>query len=474
MFTSFLIIYIISVFVTVGSIILYGSNPSRSLGWILVVVFIPYVGAISYLLFGINRREFKIFTLKRILDSRLYNQKYLKQKSTENKVLFNSSKKIKLALLIENSSKFQAVDGNKITVLNNGAAAYQNMFEKLENTKKFIHIQFYVLEEGTILDKLYEIFKRKIEEGVEVRMIYDALGSFWLKRKIIKKFKTLGVEVFQVMPIKFGTILFSINFRNHRKNIIIDGNIGFTGGVNITDKYINSQSELGIWEDEHVCIEGPAVESLHAIFIKDYYFAANKDERLFQEKYHPKIAPKGDSIVQIIASEPDSNHSTILFQYLSLINAADSCIYIANPYFMPSKPLLVGIKMAALGGVKIKLLVPKKSDSILAKYSMQSYFSELLDVGIEIYRSDNFLHSKIIIVDNEIASVGSGNFDYRSFEQNFETNAMIYDENVAQEISENFLNDCKKSSLLTLKAHNARPFYYKIYEGFARLLAPLL
>lgn len=473
MLTTFLIIYAITVLIAVGSIILYGSDPSRSLGWIMVVIFIPYAGVILYLLFGINRREFKIFTLKRTLKRRLYDQKYLKHNSSENKGLFNSSKKIKLALLLESSSKFQAIEGNKITILNSGSSAYKNIFDKLENAKKFIHIQFYIFEDGDILEKIYEIFKRKIEDGVEIRMIYDALGSFWLKRKSIKRFKALGVEVFPVMPIKFGTILFTINFRNHRKNIIIDGEIGFTGGINISDKYVSSQSELGIWDDEHICIEGPAVDSLHNIFIKDYYFASN-NESLLQEKYHSKTPKKGDSIVQIVASEPDSNHSTILYQYLSLINIADTCIYIANPYFMPSRPLLEGIKMAALGGIKIKLLIPKKSDSILAKYSMQSYFNELLQVGIEIYRSSNFLHSKIIITDNEIVSVGSGNFDYRSFEQNFETNALIYDEKVAQKISKNFLKDCEKSSLLTLKEHDSRPFYNKILEGLARLFAPLL
>ena len=473
MLTTLIIIYVIIVCITIGSIILYGSDPSRSLGWILVVIFIPFAGTITYLLFGINRREFKIFTLKRVLQRRLYDKKYLKHNSSENKVLFNYSKKIKLALLLENSSKFQAIEGNKITILNNGADAYKNIFEKLESAKNFIHIQFYILEDGAILEQIYEIFKRKIQEGVEIRMIYDALGSFWLKTKIIKKFKALGVEVFPVMPIKFGTILFTINFRNHRKIIIIDGEIGFTGGVNISDKYVSSQSELGIWDDEHICIEGPAVGSLHKIFIKDYYFASS-NESLLDEKYHPKIQKKGDSIVQIVASEPDSDHSTILYQYLSLINIADTCIYIANPYFMPSKPLLEGIKMAALGGIKIKLLIPEKSDSILAKYSMQSYFNELLQVGIEIYRSSNFLHSKIIITDNEIVSVGSGNFDYRSFEQNFETNALVYDEKVAQKISENFLKDCEKSNLLTLEAHDSRSFYNKILEGLARLFTPLL
>jgi cardiolipin synthase len=471
--TFLLIIYAISVFITIGSIILYGSNPSRSLGWILVILFIPFAGAITYILFGINRREFKIFTLKRTLERRMYDKKYLKNSASDNQVLFKSPKKRKLASLLNNSSHFQEIGGNKVTVLSNGAQTYKSIFKKLETAKKFIHIEFYIFEDGKILEEIYQIFKKKIAEGVEIKMIYDAIGSFELKRKSIKKFKDLGVKVYPVMPIKFGSIIFAINFRNHRKIIIIDGKIGFTGGVNISDKYVSSQSELGIWDDEHLCLEGPVVESLHKVFIKDYYFAS-EDESLLDEKYHQKIDEQGDSIVQIITSGPDSDYPTILHQYLGLINIADNCIYIANPYFMPTRPLLEGIKMAALGGIKIKILVPKKSDSTLAKYSMQSYFQELLEVGIEIYKSSNFLHSKIIITDKEIVSVGSGNFDHRSFEQNFETNALIYDKNIATKISNNFLADCDKSTVLTLKEHNARPFYNKVLEGLARLFSPLL
>ena len=473
MLTTFYIIYIITVFVSVGSIILYGSNPSRSLGWIMVIIFIPFAGAIAYLLFGVNRREFKIFTLKRTLERRLYDQKHLHRNTTENKILFKSPKKYKLASLLKNSSNFPAIGGNRVTVLSNGADAYKTIFEKLENAKKFIHIEFYIFEDGNVLEKIYQIFKRKLEEGVEVRMIYDAVGSFDLKRKSIKRFKTLGVKIFPVMPIEFGSIIFAINFRNHRKIIIIDGDVGFTGGVNISDKYVTSQSELGIWDDEHLCIEGPAVESLHNIFIKDFYFAS-KDESLLDEKYQHKITEKGDSIVQIVASGPDSKYPTILHQYLGLINMAENCIYIANPYFMPSRPLLEGLKMAALGGVQVKILVPEKSDSKLAHYSMHSYFNELLQVGVEIYKSSNFLHSKIIITDEEIVSVGSGNFDHRSFEQNFETNALIYNKDVAKQVANNFLKDCKKSKLLTLEKHKSRKFYKKVLEGFARLFSPLL
>ena len=199
MLTTLLIIYIITAFITIGSIILYGSNPSRSLGWILVIIFVPYAGAITYILFGVNRREFKIYTLKRALQRRMYDQKHLKNSVSENQVLFKSPKNRKLASLLKNSSHFQAIGGNKVTVLNSGTQAYKTIFEKLKTAKKFIHVEFYILEDCKILEELYQIFKNKIEEGVEVRMIYDAIGSFELKRKSIKKFKDIGVKVYPTL-----------------------------------------------------------------------------------------------------------------------------------------------------------------------------------------------------------------------------------------------------------------------------------
>ncbi len=473
MLIAFIIVSVILALIAIISIILYGSNPSKSLGWMLIIIIFPIGGVILYILFGVNRREFKIFTLKHTLERRLYDRNYFKQDTSGKESIFTSNKNRKLATLIGNSSKFPPYKGNKVTVLNNGSMAYKMMFEKMKAAKKFIHIQFYIFEEGDILNKFYTIFKQKISEGVEIRIMYDAIGSMSWTRKSIQRFKDLGIEIYPILPIKFGRILFTFNFRNHRKNIIIDGEVGLTGGVNISDKYVKSQSKLGIWDDEHVCIEGPAVQSLHQIFIKDYYFASDK-ENLLEDKYHPKIKDKGDSIVQIVASGPDSEYSSIMQQYLALIFLADTYIYIANPYFIPTRAVLEAIKISALSGVKIKLLIPHISDSKLAKYSMYSHFKELLNVGVEIYRSDNFLHSKIILIDDEIASVGSGNFDHRSFEQNFETNALIYDTKITKEIGENYLEDCEKATILTQEEHDARPLYSKLLEGLARLFSPLL
>ena len=324
------------------------------------------------------------------------------------------------------------------------------------------------------MNTLLKILKDKIEEGIEVRLLYDAIGSFDWKRKSIKKFKNIGVKIYPSIPLRFGSLLFSFNYRNHRKIIIIDGSIGFTGGFNISDKYIKPVSKMGLWEDTHVQLQGPVVESLHKVFIKDYYFAS-KEDILLNNKYIPQLKAHGNSTVQIISSGPDSDYAAIMQQYIMLINLAEKSISICNPYFIPSTSVLTAIKIAALSGVKVQILLPKKSDSKMAKLSMQSYFEELLNAGVEIYLNpDVFLHSKIMIIDGELMSIGSGNFDNRSFDHNFETNVLVYDSAMTIKLQNEFEKDIEKANKLILNEFINRSFSQKLLEGIAKFFSPLL
>ena len=231
---------------------------------------------------------------------------------------------------------------------------------------------------------------------------------------------------------------------------------------------------MGVWEDTHLRIEGPAVESLHKVFIKDYYFAS-KEDILLDSKYVPKQENKGNSIVQIVASGPDSDYAAIMQQYIMLINLAEDFICIANPYFIPSSAVLTALKIAALSGVKVQVLLPEQSDSVTARYSMRSYFEEIMQAGVEIYlKEDIFLHSKLVLIDGEILSVGSGNFDNRSFDHNFETNVLIYDSNVTKGVYKTFKEDCSDSKRLDCAKFKVRPTQDKFFEGIARFFSPLL
>lgn len=456
------------------SIIFHGSRPTKSISWVLVVLTLPFAGALLYYLFGVNRRKFKFFRFKQTEKRKFYNSRIRELNNQEQFIEnFKVLKKAKLSKLIQSNSQTSAYEGNKVTLLQSGDETFESIFESIRTAEKFIHLQYFKIQEGVVVNKLFELLKEKIAEGLEVRMIYDSLGSFFLRGKAIKRFRNIGVKAHPMMPLRFGNLLFTLNYRNHRKIVIIDGNIGFIGGVNLTDSYIKSTDELGIWKDFHIKIEGPVVNSLHRIFIKDYHFSGEED-LLLQKKYLPDIAQKGNSVVQIATSGPDSRHAAIMQQYIAMINLAERSINIANPYFIPGVAVLEALKMAAMSGVEVNLLVPKKSDSLIVRLSMFSNFENLLAAGVNIYLRSDFSHSKVIVIDKEIASVGSGNFDYRSFEHNFEANAILYDQRLAQIITDEFDMHCAGADCLNYQTFKKRSQGQKFAEGLARFLSPLL
>jgi len=453
-------------------IILFGVRPTRSFSWLLLVILFPFLGVTLYLLLGINRRKFKFFQLKETTKRQLYDKDFNNNEKSD--VSLNSINKNRLARLIEKTTHFPVLANNNIEVLDDTEDAYNRIFEAISNAKKFIHLQYYVLEEGEVLSKITKLLEEKVKSGIEVRIIYDAFGSYGAKNTTLKKLKSIGAKVFPIMPLRYGSFLFTMNYRNHRKAIIIDGKIGFAGGMNISDKYIKKLDELGIWDDTHLKLQGSIVNSLHRVFIKDYFFASN-EELLLGDKYLPTQNSEGTTNVQLVASGPDSEQLSVLQQYLMLINIAQKSICITNPYFIPNQSLLQAIKIAALSGVRVRILVPRKTDSKMATYSMFSYFEEMLEVGVEIYLlNGKFSHSKVIVVDEEVASVGSGNFDHRSFEHNFETNLLIYDAKIASNIDALFTADCEPCEKLDLNQLKKRSLKQKLLEGSARFFSPLL
>lgn len=472
--TLFWLAYLAVTLWSIINIIFNGSRATKMISWSLSVIILPFLGPLFYYLFGINRRKFKLFKLKQTEKRKLYSETYKELNGGEQSVhRFDDYKQDKLASLIRKNSYFAPYEGNDVTLLNSGEEAFGAIFRALEEAKEFIHLQYYILEDGLLLDRFYEIFQKKVKEGVEIRMLYDSLGSNSMRGKRVQRFKDIGVKAFSTMPIRFGNLLFTLNYRNHRKIVIVDGNIGFTGGFNVSDKYIKPESELGIWQDLHLQITGPAVNSLQRVFVKDYHFAG-KEELLLQDKYFPKIKSAGNTVAQIISSGPDSRYPAIMQQYIAMINSATKSICIANPYFIPGEPVLEAIRIAALSGVEVTLLTPKISDSLLAQYSMFSTFEALLEVGAKIYLRPDFSHSKVIIVDGEIVSVGSGNFDYRSFEHNFETNAILYDKDKASHIEKLFTKHCTEDAKVDLEDFKKRSPFSKFLEGLAKFFSPLL
>jgi cardiolipin synthase len=455
------------------NILYFGVKPSKSLSWILITFIFPFFGVGAFILFGINRRKIKFFELKETKKRRQYIESSFQDDTDSNIDVLDNIKQKKIAKLIHSNNNISVEVNNNIVVLKNGKETFDAIYKALEEAESFIHLQYYIIENGEILSNIIEILERKRKEGVEVRILYDTIGTYHLKKKTKKKLKEMGVELYPETPFKFGTFIFSLNFRNHRKIAIIDNKIGFTGGVNISDEYITEDVGLGIWQDTHLQIEGCAVNSIHKSFLKDYYYATEQDLTK-DEKYTKVCKNEGDTKIQIVSGGPDYEQSVVMQQYLSFINLAEKSICVLNPYFIPTFAILEAFKIAALSGVNVSLLLPKKSDSKVATYGMYSYFESLLKAGVNIYLRDDFSHSKVIFIDDEIASVGSTNFDCRSFEHNYELNAILYDKKGTSEIRKEFDERTESAHKLEYKEFRKRSTKQKTLERLSRFFSPLL
>ncbi len=471
--TLLIIAYIVLSVWSIGSIIYHGRRPSRSIGWVLAIVVLPFVGVILYYLFGINRRKFKFFNTKEFKQRKRFSYGNAPT-SNQFKANFDLDiRKKRLNQLINANSNTLATGGNAITVLQDGGETFNTLFKAMGEAQSFIHVQYYILERGNLFEKMLELFQKKISEGVEVRIIYDSFGSYSLRGRPKKRFQEIGVKIHPIMPIRLKNLLFYLNFRNHRKIVVIDNKVAFTGGVNISDKYIKHDSELGKWKDTHLKLEGPIVNDLHQVFLKDYFFASKK-ENFSIEDYLFEQSKCGEVHAQVVAGGPDSTYPTIMQQYIGMVNQAQKSICIANPYFLPGEAFFQALKVIALQGVEIRLLIPKKSDSLAAMFAMFSQFEELLGVGVKIFLRKDFSHAKILLVDDDLASIGSGNFDIRSFELNYEANILIYDEAITQEMKNEFNSICEKAEQISLEEFKNRPRWKKFMEGLSKFFKPIL
>lgn len=457
---------LLALFLIIG-LLINGVRPARTLAWLLAIFTIPVGGILLYLMLGRNRRKKK---LARLRNNSIEIPSFLENIEVET----SQPKYKKMMSLIKKVTHFPPTSHNRITLLEDGAQTFNKIFEALEKAESYIYLQYYIFEEGELANKLLILFKKKIEEGVSIKMIYDGVGSYSLSTSYIKELKTMGVEVYSFLPFRFGRFLSSLNYRNHRKIIVVDGIIAFTGGINISDKYLRKDKDLGKWHDMHLAIEGRAVSFMEHVFISDWFMVSEKKVPL-------RTPPKGitnngfQTIVQVVQSGPDDAFPNIEQSYLSIINEARDYLYITNPYIIPSNEILKALQIAALSGIDVRLLIAEKSDSKLVDWTVRSYFDSFLKSGVRIFLFPHgFLHSKILVSDDDIASIGTANIDVRSFEHNYEVNALLYDSDTARILKKNFMRDCKQSKELRLHTYAQRPTLDRLIEGTARVFAPVL
>jgi len=471
-----LLIYVVTILSTIITVIQQKGDPLKTISWVMVMLLVPIIGIAFYFYFGKNFRRQKIFNRKGLLDMermRDFSHRQILELPGKD---FLKNPKIKskqhIMSLLLNNSKALLSEHNSLKLFSSGREAFDIIIKDIDAAKDHIHMMYYIIEDDKLGNHVKDVLIKKAKEGVEVRVIYDDMGSWGLPSKYTRELEDAGAEVHAFLPVRFPLFTNKINFRNHRKIVIIDGQIGHVGGMNIADRYVEGGAELGMWKDMQLRIEGEAVHSLQVIFLTDWYFVS--DKVINDDKYFPEHFITENRLVQITASGPDSDWASIMQAYFAAITTAEDYIYIASPYFIPNESILTALKTAALSGVDVRLMLPHKSDSHVVFRSTLSFVGELMEAGVSIYFYNNgFNHAKLMMVDGIFASVGTANMYIRSFDQNFEVNALIYDEETTKILEKYFLDDLQYCKHFTLEEWENRHWLNNTKEALARLFSPL-
>ncbi len=461
--------------VTAFFILLGNKKVESKIAWAIFVLFAPIVGFLFYIILGIEYNRFKKFDPKaevdqvidKVLQEEIEDSKHFREKLGDRNSLIQ---------YVQNVGKSPLYLNSKTEILNNGPAKFDCLKEELKKAEKFIHLEYFIIKEGFLLDEITEILKEKAREGVKIKLLYDDFGCVDLSNSYLKSLHAVGIETSCFNKIDFRLFRPSVNYRNHRKIVVIDNKVAFTGGINIGDEYIHTDSYYGFWRDTHIAIYGTAVRELNSIFIRDWYHTTNELllDPMYTE-YHPVKNKHG--AIQVLSDGPDNEVELIKDSFFKMITLAKKRIWIATPYLIPNSELIVALQVAAKSGVDVKILVPGKHDKgkKLIYRATQAYFSELLESGVHIYTYSNlFMHSKILIVDDDIASIGTVNFDYRSFGLHFEDTVLLYETPSIHTLIQNFKEDLLVSKPIIFEEWKKRKPFQKMEESLVRVFSPLL
>ncbi|WP_042476981.1 cardiolipin synthase [Bacillus ndiopicus] len=479
--TSFvaLIILVLNILFAIAVIFLERKDPSSTWAWLLVLFFLPVVGFVLYLLLGrqLSKKHFyrwegrESIGIKALID-------YQIEAIKENKLEFRGGhieahQDLIYMNLITNHSVL--TQDNHVEILNDGTEKFDRLINDIMHAKDHIHIQYYIFKLDNIGKRIFDATVKKARQGVKVRILYDEMGSRSVRKKQFKELLNLGGEIEVFFPSILPLINPRLNFRNHRKIVVIDGRIGYIGGFNVGDEYLGLNKKFGYWRDTHLRIEGSAVHPLQTRFLLDWNQASHHHRVKYAERYFPVIPQKGTAALQIVSSGPDTDWMVIKNGYLRLIADAKKYIYIQSPYFIPDSSFLDAIRIAALSGIDVRIMIPNKPDHPFVYWANYSYVGQLLKAGARIYQyNKGFIHSKVLVIDDEVASVGTANIDVRSFSLNFEVNAFIYDRPIAHYLAEAFETDIFDSTELTKETYDNRSNMVKFKESISRLLSPIL
>lgn len=477
-----LIVLIVNVILSGFVVFFERRNPASTWAWLLVLLFIPILGFVAYMVFGRNSKREKMFQQKEKYDQEVY-YKYLFQdvhsaeKIKEQKEFIENKGKLPdaeyvtdLAHLHLNSGDWMTFN-NKIDYFNNGKDKFEALVQDIRNAKKYIHLEYYIWRGDRLGTRLVEELTKKAAEGVEVRLLYDGIGNSRLPKHFFDELHAAGGYTAAFLP----RLVIRLNYRNHRKLAIIDGEIGYIGGFNVGDEYLGIVKRYGPWRDTHLRFRGDAVDQMQMRFIKDWNFTAKNGIIKLGEKYFPKREQLDGVRTQIVSSGPDTQWKNVRNGYFKMMNEAESHIYLTTPYFVPDDGIFEALGVAALSGLDVRIIIPGNPDHFFVYWASMSYLGELLDAGVKVYQYEKgFIHAKVLTIDGTVASVGSANMDIRSFDLNFEVNAFMYDEGITKILEDDFKNDLRCCVEITKEWYHRRRWWFKVHEAIARLISPML
>ena len=466
--TFFYLIYFAVVITTIFVVILDNRNPIKTMAWILVLFFLPVVGLLFYLFFGRSTRKEQLITKKGY--ARL-SKRPMMEYQTQESLAGNVSKQRLVSFFTQVNSAL-TFEGNQVEFYTNGYSMIQSMIRELSRARHHIHLEYYIFEDDAVGRLLRDVLIDRARAGVKVRVLYDDVGCWKVDHAFYEQMLCEGIEVQGFLKVRFPQFTSKVNYRNHRKLTIIDGEVGFIGGMNIAERYLKGVS-WGSWRDTQVKLSGKAVYGLQTAFLTDWY--AVDRSLITSAEYFPAMPSRGETIAQIVTSDPVGEWKDIMQGLMMAICSARHYFYVQSPYFVPTEQIKTALQTAALSGVDVRLMLPKRADTWLIHESSLSYLEDMMKAGVKIYLyRRGFLHSKLMVCDDELSTVGSTNMDFRSFEHNFEANAFFYDKMTALAIKNIFLEDQKHCLLLSSKIWNKRSWKNKVIESVVRLLAPLL
>ncbi|MEI6841127.1 MAG: cardiolipin synthase [Methanomicrobiales archaeon] len=472
------ILIIANIFFAITIVFIQRKNPISAISWLVVLFLLPFIGFFLFLIFGQYYRKEKMFAIKSGMDHELLRliESQVEEVRIKGDITTDrwSGAIHRMALLLLQNNQAIITVNNQIKAYTDGKAKFADLVEAINGARDHVHMEYFILKDDGLGREIMNALTKKAREGVEVRLLVDGVGSGGLPKHFYDEFKAAGGRHAVFFPSLVSYFNYRVNYRNHRKIAVIDGETAFIGGFNIGDDYLGLDKRWGYWRDAAVRIKGTGALIAQMRFFLDWNYASVDKISVDDRYFHQSALPNGIPI-QIVSGGPDTRWNPVKESYLKMINSAVETIYIQSPYFIPDESITDALRIAAMSGIDVRVMIPCKPDHMFVYWASHSYVEQLLDSGVKAYTYDNgFLHAKTIVIDGTVSSVGSANWDVRSFKLNFETNAIIYDEKVAEEFKQAYLDDLAYCTELTPEWYAGRSGYFKIRSSISRLFSPIL